>query len=101
MIMKWRIQHSKTTIGKNGNKVKIVSNSPNVIVLLDSTFQYSKLNIKSNDAKIIAFDLSTHNDLSNLGITHSLSDDYLKENTRNEEQHRMRKHTFSKRSASI
>ena len=82
MIMKWRIQHSKTTIGKNGNKVKIVSNSPNVIVLLDSTFQYSKLNIKSNDAKIIAFDLSTHNDLSNLGITHSLSDDYLKENTR-------------------
>ena len=63
------------TIGINGNQVKIVSNSSKALVLLDSTYRYSKVSIKRDDAKFIAFDLSTHDNLSNLGISHSLSDD--------------------------
>ena len=71
-------------IGKNGNQVKVVSSSTNVLVLLDSTFQYSKVSIKRNDIKIIAFDLPTHYNLSNLGISHTLSDDYVKKTERGE-----------------
>jgi len=72
------------TIGINGNQVKIVSNSSKTLVLLDSTYRYSKVSIKRDDAKFIAFDLSTHDNLSNLGISHSLSDDYLKRTERRE-----------------
>jgi len=63
--------------GINGNQDETVLSSSNVLVLLDSTFPYSKITIKRNDAKIFAFDLSTHHDLANLGISHSLPDDYL------------------------
>ena len=73
-----------TMIGINGNRVKVVPNSSNVLVLVDSTFQYSKVSIKRDNAKIIAFDLPTHHNLSNLGISHSLSDDYLKRTEREE-----------------
>jgi hypothetical protein len=63
--------------GINGNQVKVVPNSSNVLVLLDSTLSYSKISIKGNDTKIFAFDLPTHRDLENRGISHSLADDYL------------------------
>ena len=61
--------------GINGNQDETVLSSSNVLVLLDSTFPYSKITIKRNDAKIFAFDLSTHHDLANRGISHSLPDD--------------------------
>jgi hypothetical protein len=61
-----------------------VSNSSKVLVLLDSTFQYSKADIKKDHAKIIAFDVPTHHNLSSLDISHSLSDDYLKRAEREE-----------------
>jgi hypothetical protein len=70
--------------GKNGNQVNLVSNSSKVLVLLDSTFQYSKADIKKDHAKIIAFDVPTHHNLSSLDISHSLSDDYLKRAEREE-----------------
>ena len=71
-----------TMTGTNGNQAKTVSNSSNILVLLDSTFSYSKINIGKNNTKILAFDLPTHHELSNLGISHSLSDDYLKRDER-------------------
>ena len=71
-----------TMTGTNGNQAKTVSNSSNILVLLDSTFSYSKINIGRNNTKILAFDLPTHHELSNLGISHSLSDDYLKRDER-------------------
>ena len=70
--------------GKNGNQVNLVSNSSKVLVLLDSTFQYSKADVKKDHAKIIAFDVPTHHNLSSLDISHSLSDDYLKRTEREE-----------------
>ena len=70
--------------GTNGNQAKTVSNPSNILVLLDSTFSYSKINIEKNNTKILAFDLPTHHQLSNLGISHSLSDDYLKRDEREE-----------------
>ena len=70
--------------GTNGNQAKTVPNSSNILVLLDSTFSYSKINIGKNNTKILAFDLPTHHELSNLGISHSLSDDYLKRDERKE-----------------
>jgi hypothetical protein len=73
-----------TMTGKNGNQVNLVSNSSKVLVLLDSTFQYSKADIKKDHAKIIAFDVPTHHNLSSLDISHSLSDDYLKRAEREE-----------------
>ena len=71
-------------IGINGNQVKVVSNSSKVLALLDSTFLHSKITIKENDTKIFAFDLPTHHDLANLGISHSLSDDYITKTEREE-----------------
>ena len=70
--------------GINGNQVKVVPNSSNVLVLLDSTLSYSKISIKGNDTKIFAFDLPTHRDLENRGISHSLADDYLTKTEREE-----------------
>jgi len=78
------MSHSMTMTGKNGNQVNLVSNSSKVLVLLDSTFQYSKADIKKDHAKIIAFDVPTHHNLSSLDISHSLSDDYLKRAEREE-----------------
>ena len=83
-MMRWKTSHLMIMIGINGNRVKVVPNSSNVLVLLDSTFQYSKVSIKRDDAKIIAFDLPTHHNLSNTDISHSLSDDYLKRTERKE-----------------
>ena len=54
-----------TMTGTNGNQAKTVSNSSNILVLLDSTFSYSKINIGKNNTKILAFDLPTHHELSN------------------------------------
>ena len=71
------MSHLMIMIGVNGNQVKVVSNSAKVIALLDSTFLHSKITIKENDTKIFAFDLPTHHDLANRGISHSLSDDYV------------------------
>ena len=71
-------------IGINGNQVKVVPNSSNILVLLDSTFSYSKITIKGNNTKIFAFDLPTYHDLANRGISHSLSDDYLTKTEREE-----------------
>ena len=34
-----------TMIGINGNRVKVVPNSSNILVLLDSTIKYSKINL--------------------------------------------------------
>ena len=76
--------HLITMIGINGNQVKVVPNSSNILVLLDSTFSYSKITIKGNNTKIFAFDLPTYHDLANRGISHSLSDDYLTKTEREE-----------------
>ena len=73
-----------TMIGINGNQVKVVPNSSKILVLLDSTFSYSKTTIKEDNTKIFAFDLPTHHDLANLGISHSLSDDYITKTEREE-----------------
>ena len=71
------MSHLMIMIGINGNQVKVVSNSSKVLTLLDSTFLHSKITIKESNTKIFAFDLPTHHNLINRGISHLLSDDYV------------------------